>query len=243
MAYTTWRVTKHVIYWKQTNRFNKHWNLTKSSPFPGNYLYNWHVEKGAIAVVYRHRLCPAKHFLTILLQHIMGLFSDYYLSRCYSVPNQVLRYVYWCKIRWGLCECDYCLQGRHCTCQLNSLSCGISSGFPWVNSVLSKIFSVAIEDSISHLIKVNCTPILLYCLEGCDLNKFTQASPDFGVMRFGFRIFRTGSRDVVRDCFEFLPTKWFDRVSVQALHDKIWSCWQHFLASAAMLCYRIIRLS
>lgn len=72
-----------------------------------------------------------------------------------------------------------------------------------VNSILSKVLSVATEDLILHLIKVKCLPILLYCLEVCDLNKSTLSSLDFSVMRFGFRIFKTGSRDLVHDCFEF----------------------------------------
>lgn len=72
-----------------------------------------------------------------------------------------------------------------------------------VNSILSKVFSVATEDLVLHLIKVKCVPILLYSLEVCDLNKSTLASLDFCVMRFGFRIFRTGSRDLVHDCFDF----------------------------------------
>ncbi len=46
--------------------------------------------------------------------------------------------------------------------------------------------------------------LLLYCLEVCDLNKSTLAALDFCVMRFGFRIFRTGSRNVVSECFDFL---------------------------------------
>ena len=62
---------------------------------------------------------------------------------------------------------------------------------------------MATEDLILHLIKVKCMPILLYSLEVCDLNKSTLAALDFCVMRFGFRIFRTGNRDVVRECFDY----------------------------------------
>ena len=72
------------------------------------------------------------------------------------------------------------------------------------NSVLSKLLGVASEELILHLIKVKCMPILLYCLEVCELNKSTVASLDFCVSRFGFRIFKTGNRLVVRDVFSFL---------------------------------------
>jgi hypothetical protein len=72
-----------------------------------------------------------------------------------------------------------------------------------VNGILSKVLSVATEDLVLHLIKSKCMPVLLYCLEVCNLNKSTLASLYFCVMRFGFRIFRTGNRDVVRECFDF----------------------------------------
>ena len=73
-----------------------------------------------------------------------------------------------------------------------------------VNSILSKVFNVATEDLILHLLKVKCIPILLYCLDVCDLNKSTIASLDFCVQRFGFRIFKTGNRYIVQECFRFM---------------------------------------
>jgi hypothetical protein len=72
-----------------------------------------------------------------------------------------------------------------------------------VNGILSKVLPVATEDLVLHLIKTKCMPILLYCLEVCSLNKAALSSLDFCVMRFGFRVFKTGSRDVVKDCFNF----------------------------------------
>ena len=72
-----------------------------------------------------------------------------------------------------------------------------------VNGVLSKVLSIASEDLILHVIKTKCLPILMYGLEICALNRGTVASLDFCVMRFGFRIFRTGNRDVVHDCFRY----------------------------------------
>jgi hypothetical protein len=71
-----------------------------------------------------------------------------------------------------------------------------------VNSILSKVLTVGSEELILHLIKVKCVPILLYCLEACDLNKSTVASLDFCVSRFGFRIFKTSNRFIVQECFE-----------------------------------------
>jgi hypothetical protein len=67
----------------------------------------------------------------------------------------------------------------------------------------SRLLSVATEELILHLIKVKCSPILLYCVRVCDLTKATVASLDFCVMRFGFRIFRTDSCAVVSDCCNF----------------------------------------
>ena len=84
-----------------------------------------------------------------------------------------------------------------------SVACAKAKFNRAVNSILSKVASVATEDLILHLIKVKCMPILLYSLEVCDLNKSTLAALDFCVMRFGFRIFRTGNRDVVRECFDY----------------------------------------
>ena len=72
------------------------------------------------------------------------------------------------------------------------------------NSILSKVLNVGSEELILHLLKVKCIPILLYCLDVCDLNKSTVASLDFSVTRFGFRIFKTGNRNVVRECFAYM---------------------------------------
>ena len=47
-------------------------------------------------------------------------------------------------------------------------------------------------------------PILLYCLDVCELNKSTLASLDFCVNRFGFRIFKIGICYIVKDCLEFM---------------------------------------
>lgn len=107
-----------------------------------------------------------------------------------------------------------------------------------VNSILSKVLSVATEDLVLHLIKVKCMPILLYCLEVCDLNKSTLAALDFCVMRFGFRIFKTGNRDVVRECFDYfgfsLPSVLIASRSGRFLSKLAW-VGNLFCASAALL--------
>ena len=106
------------------------------------------------------------------------------------------------------------------------------------NGILSKVLNVASEDLILHLLKVKCMPILLYCLEVCDLNKSTIASLDFCVNRFGFRIFKTGDRDIVRDCFSFmgfsLPSELLGRRSVKFM-SKIQSNDNVFCQSAFLL--------
>jgi hypothetical protein len=84
-----------------------------------------------------------------------------------------------------------------------SVSCAKAKFNRAVNGVLSKVLSIASEDLILHVIKTKCLPILMYGLEICALNRGTVASLDFCVMRFGFRIFRTGNRDVVHDCFRY----------------------------------------
>ena len=107
-----------------------------------------------------------------------------------------------------------------------------------VNGILSKVLSVATEDLVLHLIKTKCMPVLLYCLEVCNLNKSTLASLDFCVMRFGFRIFRTGSRDVVHECFDYfgfrLPSALIAERSSRFLA-KLAGVTNMFCASAALL--------
>ena len=72
------------------------------------------------------------------------------------------------------------------------------------NSILSKVLNVGSEELVLHLLKVKCLPILSYCLDVCELNKSTAASLDFCVSRFGFRIFKTGNRNIVRECLSFM---------------------------------------
>jgi hypothetical protein len=72
------------------------------------------------------------------------------------------------------------------------------------NGILSKVHNVASEEVVLHLIKVKCLPILLYCLHVCDLNRSVIASLDFCVMRFAFRIFKTGRRDIALECLSFM---------------------------------------
>ena len=92
----------------------------------------------------------------------------------------------------------YFVSGRVLKFSTSNVKCAFNRA---ANSILSKVLNVGSEDLILHLIKVKCLPILLYCLEACDLNKSAIASLDFCVSRFGFRIFKTGDRNIVRDCF------------------------------------------
>ena len=71
------------------------------------------------------------------------------------------------------------------------------------NAIFSKVLGVASEELVLHLLKVKCIPILLYATEVLELNNSILQSLDFSVIRFGMKLFKTGNRDLVLNCFSF----------------------------------------
>jgi len=59
---------------------------------------------------------------------------------------------------------------------------------------------VASEETILQLIKSKCLPILLYCLEVCQLNKIDLNSLDFVINRFFMKLFKTTDINIVKTC-------------------------------------------
>jgi len=70
------------------------------------------------------------------------------------------------------------------------------------NAIFGKVGRVASEETILQLIKSKCLPILLYCLEVCQLNKNDLNSLDFFINRFFMKLFKTSDRpiNIVKTC-------------------------------------------
>ena len=79
-----------------------------------------------------------------------------------------------------------------------------------------KVWRIASEEVVIHLIRTKCVPILLYGLEALPLNKSQLASLDFVVNRFFMKLFKTTDMHVVimcREHFDFvLPSLQLDRL-------------------------------
>jgi len=65
---------------------------------------------------------------------------------------------------------------------------------------LWKVGGVASEEIILQLIKSKCLPILLYCLEICQLTKNDLNSLDFVINRFFTKLFKTFDINIVKTC-------------------------------------------
>jgi len=62
----------------------------------------------------------------------------------------------------------YIVSSRVFKCSLHYAKCGF---YRAANAIFGKVGYVASEETILQLIKSKCLPILLYCLEVCQLNK------------------------------------------------------------------------
>jgi len=78
------------------------------------------------------------------------------------------------------------------------------------NTKLLRWSIIASHDTVLHLVKSKCLPILLYGLEVLPLNKAQLRSLDFVVNRFFMKLFKTNNIQTVefyRDQFNFeLPS-------------------------------------
>jgi len=83
----------------------------------------------------------------------------------------------------------YIVSSRIFKCSyLHYAKCGF---YREANANFGKVGHVASEETILQLIKSKCLQILLYCLEGCQLNKIDLNSLDFVINRFFMKLFKT----------------------------------------------------
>jgi len=75
----------------------------------------------------------------------------------------------------------YIVSSRIFKCSLRYAKCGF---YRAANAIFGKVGSVASEETILQLIKSKRLPILLYCLEVCQLYKNDLNSLDFVINRF-----------------------------------------------------------
>jgi len=68
------------------------------------------------------------------------------------------------------------------------------------NGLFGKLLNLASDEVILELVRIKCTPILLYGLECFQLGKADQHSLDFTFNRLCMKLFKTGSVDVVKNC-------------------------------------------
>ncbi len=74
------------------------------------------------------------------------------------------------------------------------------SFFRSFNSIYGRIGNSASEEVILSLIKSKCVPCLLHGLDACPINRSIANSLDFTVRRILFKIFKTSSQSIIRDC-------------------------------------------
>ena len=81
------------------------------------------------------------------------------------------------------------------------------SFFRAFNSIYGRVGNSASEEVTLSLIKSKCVPCLLHGLDACPINSTIANSLDFTVRRILFKIFKTSSQSIIRDCqsyFNFL---------------------------------------
>jgi hypothetical protein len=82
----------------------------------------------------------------------------------------------------------------------SSLHHAKQSFFRAFNSIYGRVGNSASEEVILSLIKSKCVPCLLHGLDACPINSTIANSLDFTVRRILFKIFKTSSRSIIRDC-------------------------------------------
>jgi hypothetical protein len=68
------------------------------------------------------------------------------------------------------------------------------------NAIFGKIGRFATADTVIHLIKVKCLPVLMYGLNACPVNITDKKSLDFAIFRTLAKIFETFSQDIIKEC-------------------------------------------
>ena len=111
----------------------------------------------------------------------------------------------------------YIVSSRIFKCSyLHYAKCGF---YREANANFGKVGHVASEETILQLIKSKCLPILLYCLEVCQLNKIDLNSLDFVINRFFMKLFKTTDINIVKTCqslFSFdLPSMIIEKCAIK----------------------------
>jgi hypothetical protein len=74
------------------------------------------------------------------------------------------------------------------------------SFFKSFNAIFGKIGRFTSADTIIHLLKTKCLPVLLYGLNACPVNVSDIKSLDFAIFRTLAKIFETFSQDIIYEC-------------------------------------------
>jgi len=72
------------------------------------------------------------------------------------------------------------------------------------NAIFSKVGRFACEDVLLILFRAKCTPILLYAVEYCPINKRIKKWLDFSINRIIIKLFRNSAVALVHGCQRFL---------------------------------------
>ena len=94
----------------------------------------------------------------------------------------------------------YIIHHRSFKCSLHHAK---QSFFRAFNFIYGRVGNTASEEVTLSLIKLKCVPCLLHGLDACPINSTIANSLDFTVRRILFKIFKTSTLSIIRDCQVF----------------------------------------
>ena len=74
------------------------------------------------------------------------------------------------------------------------------------NAIFGKIGGIASEETILHLLRVKCLPILLYSIEAISLKKQQMNSLQFAIQSCFSKIFKTKSNEILMNAMIILDS-------------------------------------
>ena len=83
------------------------------------------------------------------------------------------------------------------------------------NSIFGKLGRLASEETILHIVKTKCVPVLLYGSEACPINKSEKQSLDFVFTRMLMKLFKTSSIYIIDECYEMFNLKRISQLIVE----------------------------
>ena len=92
---------------------------------------------------------------------------------------------------------------RTFTCTIHSSKCSFYMAF---NAIFGKIGGIASEETILHLLRVKCLPILLYSIEAISLKKQQMNSLQFAIQSCFSKIFKTKSNEILMNAMIILDS-------------------------------------